>query len=109
MLLEKAMAKFKGSYAALDGGSTLWALEVLTGDTCFKFNFDQKVPIGLRLCVVSLMRDVLGACGLPAAGIVPLDVHRHVGAAPRRAGSPPCGGGCCSRRPAGQLQTRQSS
>uniref|UniRef100_A0A6S8JXE5 Calpain catalytic domain-containing protein n=1 Tax=Dunaliella tertiolecta TaxID=3047 RepID=A0A6S8JXE5_DUNTE len=37
LLLEKAMAKFKGSYAALDGGSTLWALEALTGDYVFKF------------------------------------------------------------------------
>mmetsp|Transcript_22958 Transcript_22958/g.50371 ORF Transcript_22958/g.50371 Transcript_22958/m.50371 type:complete len:442 (+) Transcript_22958:172-1497(+) len=37
LLLEKAMAKFKGSYANLDGGSTLWALEALTGDYVFKF------------------------------------------------------------------------
>eukprot|EP00983_Pelagomonas_calceolata_P089691 1157336-Pelagomonas_calceolata.AAC.7 len=27
----------QGSYAALDGGSTLWALEALTGDYVFKF------------------------------------------------------------------------
>ena len=31
LLLEKAMAKFKGSFAALDGGSSLWAFECLTG------------------------------------------------------------------------------
>ena len=32
LLLEKAMAKFKGSFAALDGGSSLWAFECLTGN-----------------------------------------------------------------------------
>ncbi|MEW5310132.1 MAG: hypothetical protein WDW38_001959 [Sanguina aurantia] len=40
LLLEKAMAKFKGSYEGLDGGSSLWALEVLTGDYCFKIQTD---------------------------------------------------------------------
>lgn len=43
LLLEKAMAKFKGSYAALDGGSTLWALECLTGDLVFKFKYDENL------------------------------------------------------------------
>ncbi|GIL43768.1 hypothetical protein Vafri_1395 [Volvox africanus] len=42
LLLEKAMAKFKGTYARLDGGSTMWALECLTGDFVFKFNMDSK-------------------------------------------------------------------
>ncbi|KAG1670199.1 hypothetical protein FOA52_014975 [Chlamydomonas sp. UWO 241] len=36
LILEKAMAKFMGSYHALDGGSTLWAFETLTGNYCFK-------------------------------------------------------------------------
>lgn len=35
MLLEKAFAKLCGSYAALDGGRTLWALHAMTGDVCF--------------------------------------------------------------------------
>eukprot|EP00877_Chromochloris_zofingiensis_P013191 jgi/Chrzof1/8125/UNPLg00170.t1 len=43
LLLEKAMAKFKGCYAALDGGSTLWALEALTGDVVFKFKGDGQL------------------------------------------------------------------
>lgn len=42
LLLEKAMAKFKGSYHNLDGGSTLWALECFTGDYVFKFKLDDQ-------------------------------------------------------------------
>ena len=34
-LLEKAFAKFVGSYGALDGGQTAWAMNALTGDPVF--------------------------------------------------------------------------
>lgn len=44
LLLEKAMAKHYGSYAALDGGSTLWAFECLTGNYVFKFKLDGSNP-----------------------------------------------------------------
>ena len=37
LLLEKAFAKFVGSYARLDAGHVLWALEALTGDHVRKF------------------------------------------------------------------------
>ncbi len=33
----------QGSYAKLDGGSTMWALEALTGDYVFEFRLDPKV------------------------------------------------------------------
>jgi len=32
MLLEKAFAKFCGSYASLEGGQTIWAIRAMTGD-----------------------------------------------------------------------------
>eukprot|EP00931_Biecheleriopsis_adriatica_P080087 TRINITY_DN53447_c0_g1_i1.p1 TRINITY_DN53447_c0_g1~~TRINITY_DN53447_c0_g1_i1.p1 ORF type:complete len:497 (+),score=112.00 TRINITY_DN53447_c0_g1_i1:51-1541(+) len=32
MLLEKAFAKFCGSYSKLEGGSTIWAIRAMTGD-----------------------------------------------------------------------------
>lgn len=35
LLLEKAFAKYCGSYGELQGGLTLWALHVMTGDHCF--------------------------------------------------------------------------
>ena len=35
-MLEKAFAKFCGSYGALDGGQTGWAFNALTGDPVFK-------------------------------------------------------------------------
>eukprot|EP00193_Tetraselmis_chui_P011676 CAMPEP_0177786244 /NCGR_PEP_ID=MMETSP0491_2-20121128/20815_1 /TAXON_ID=63592 /ORGANISM="Tetraselmis chuii, Strain PLY429" /LENGTH=360 /DNA_ID=CAMNT_0019307433 /DNA_START=329 /DNA_END=1412 /DNA_ORIENTATION=- len=42
MLLEKAFAKYCGSYSALDGGHTLWALEALTGDHVYRFSHESN-------------------------------------------------------------------
>ncbi|GFH22686.1 calpain catalytic domain-containing protein [Haematococcus lacustris] len=45
-----------GSYGALDGGSTLWALEALTGDYVFKFKLESSsqapVPVWKRYDLV---------------------------------------------------------
>ena len=41
ILIEKAFAKFCGSFAALDGGHELWAFEALTGDPVFALNRDR--------------------------------------------------------------------
>jgi len=38
LVLEKAFAKLCGSYAALEGGLTLWALHVMTGDHVFSLS-----------------------------------------------------------------------
>jgi len=41
LLLEKAFAKFVGSYAMLEGGQTCWALQAMTGDNCYRFTHKQ--------------------------------------------------------------------
>ncbi|GIL81853.1 hypothetical protein Vretimale_1434 [Volvox reticuliferus] len=60
LLLEKAMAKFKGSYARLDGGITMWALECLTGDFVFKFNMDSKTGKWKRFDIVHVPKAEAG-------------------------------------------------
>ncbi|CAD7939598.1 unnamed protein product [Amoebophrya sp. A120] len=40
LLLEKAFAKFCGSYANLEGGSALWALQAMTGDKPYMFELN---------------------------------------------------------------------
>jgi calpain-15 len=40
LLLEKAFAKFVGSYANLELGHSLWALRVMTGDAVLKYDRD---------------------------------------------------------------------
>ncbi|GAX78084.1 hypothetical protein CEUSTIGMA_g5526.t1 [Chlamydomonas eustigma] len=54
LLLEKAMAKFKGSFANLDGGSSLWAFECLTGNYVFKFKLEgtPQKPVWKRYDLV---------------------------------------------------------
>ncbi|EFJ47433.1 hypothetical protein VOLCADRAFT_105151 [Volvox carteri f. nagariensis] len=42
LLLEKAMAKYVGSYSLLDGGTTSWALETLTGHYTCVFLLEGK-------------------------------------------------------------------
>lgn len=48
VLLEKAMAKFKGSYANLDGGNVMWAMRVLTGDPVHKYIHDKASGVWKR-------------------------------------------------------------
>ncbi len=46
-LLEKACAKFRGSYAGMDGGYPAWALEALTGQPAQRFVRDEYVKGGV--------------------------------------------------------------
>lgn len=43
LLLEKAFAKFMGSYGRLDGGHTMWAFQAMTGNECIRFEYDNAV------------------------------------------------------------------
>lgn len=42
LILEKAFAKFVGSYHKLEGGLALWALEALTGSYAAHFSFEKS-------------------------------------------------------------------
>jgi len=41
LLLEKALAKFCGSYAAIESGHVIWAMEALTGDAVVSYQQQQ--------------------------------------------------------------------
>jgi calpain-15 len=41
-LLEKAFAKLSGSYANIEGGHVLWALEAMTGDSVLSYSVNAK-------------------------------------------------------------------
>jgi len=49
MLMEKAFAKFMGSYSAIEGGYSLYAMNAITGGVVYKFNFDSSQKIWKRL------------------------------------------------------------
>jgi len=53
VLLEKAFAKFCGSYANLEGGSTIWALRAMTGDHARWFEQDKERKTWLRKDLVN--------------------------------------------------------
>ena len=63
MLLEKAFAKFCGSFQALEGGHTIWALRAMTGDNARSF---RKKDDGMwhRLDVVTPKKEDKRAFGL---------------------------------------------
>jgi hypothetical protein len=42
MIMEKVFAKFMGSYAATEGGHSLYAMHTITGGLVYKFNMDIK-------------------------------------------------------------------
>jgi len=42
LLLEKAFAKFTGSYANIEAGHTVWAFEALTGDAVVTYQLQEK-------------------------------------------------------------------
>jgi len=67
LLLEKAFAKYCGSYGELQGGLTLWALHVMTGDHCFSLKREASQRRWKRLDLVSMgTREQPRKCGLRA-------------------------------------------
>eukprot|EP01084_Bolivina_argentea_P151301 264109_1 len=42
LLLEKAFAKFMGSYGNLEGGHTMWAMQAMTGCHVMRFEYDDN-------------------------------------------------------------------
>jgi calpain-15 len=42
LILEKAVAKMCGGYAAIEGGFTEWGIVCLTGSQAFRYNFDKQ-------------------------------------------------------------------
>ena len=59
-LLEKAFAKYVGSYAALDGGSIAFALNALTGDPVFRMKRYDFAAGAWRRLDVTVRSDKLG-------------------------------------------------
>ena len=63
VLLEKAFAKFCGTYNALDGGWAVWGWRVLTGDNCFRLKYDETAKEWRRIDFEAKMSDGQGGTG----------------------------------------------
>lgn len=69
MLVEKAFAKFCGSYAATEGGQTIWALRAMTGDPARWFSRDDAKTSWERCDLVNLdKKDDRRACAFVKKG-----------------------------------------
>lgn len=65
VILEKAFAKFCGTYAALEGGLTIWALRAMTGDPARQFERDPAAKCWKRSDLVNQDdKNDRRACGL---------------------------------------------
>eukprot|EP00667_Euglena_gracilis_P022031 EG_transcript_24356 len=53
LIIEKAFAKYCGSYAALDGGVSAWAMEAMTGDKVFKLSREHVGSLWHRYDLVT--------------------------------------------------------
>ena len=73
-LLEKAFAKLSGSYANIEGGHVLWALEAMTGDEVLKYSVDNKTKEWKSYDLVHKLPKERGesegvrACRFPSTG-----------------------------------------
>ena len=49
MILEKAFAKYMGSYSATEGGHSIFAMHTITGGTVYSFQVDKKTSLWQKL------------------------------------------------------------
>jgi len=67
VLLEKAFAKFCGSYASLEGGQTIWALRAMTGDPARWFEKEAYGESWKRMDLINIDDPIdRRKCGLRA-------------------------------------------
>ena len=68
-LLEKAYAKFNGSYQALNGGFGVRSLTELTGGCVETYNLEDQTQESItNLLLSSVQRTALMMCGSPCVG-----------------------------------------
>ena len=72
MLLEKAFAKMSGSYANIEGGHVLWALEAMTGDDVLKYSLSKEKTTWSSYELVHKKKDAttsgVRGCRFPSTG-----------------------------------------